>query len=115
MSFQKFKKQVLSLDNFEDPASVMRIINTLQNAIADSINGILSKLQNDSTILTNQSLLNSKLNIVNHKLNRKLSGWKIVGQNNQADFWDDQANNPSPNLTLWLYCSADVTANIEVF
>lgn len=115
MVFQRFKKLVLVLENFQDAADIQRVINSLQNAISDSINPILSKVQNDSQILTGQQLMVGQKNIINTQLNRNLIGWRVIGQTNQADIWDNQINNPSPNLTLWLYSSADVTVNLEVF
>lgn len=54
-------------------------------------------------------------NVINHKLGRKLIGWIIVGQNASATFYDKQASNQTPDLTLVLNSSAAVTANIWVF
>lgn len=115
MSFHKFRKQILSASNLDSPTALLKVINTLQNAIADSINTILAKVSNDRTVLNGIKLIPGQNNVVNTTLNRTLTGYRIIGQTNQADVWDNQANNPSPNLTLWLECSVHVTVNLEVF
>lgn len=60
-------------------------------------------------------VLTSGSNVVNHKLSRKLQGWVIVGQNASATFYDAQASNKSPQLTLVLIASGAVTINLYVF
>lgn len=54
-------------------------------------------------------------NVINHKLGRKLQGWIVIGQDATASFYDNQATNSMPNLTLNLVSSAVVTINLYVF
>jgi hypothetical protein len=116
MSFQSFNKQILSAANLSDPANVLRVINTLQNNIQNSINPMVSKIQNDSTQLISVSLLAGQNNIINHTLNRILNGWSIVRMRSvAAKIYDTQDNNPSPNLTLWLTPDVNVTVDILVY
>lgn len=115
MTFKKFNKQVLSKANLEEPQDVLRVINTLQNNIENSFNPIVSNIQNDSTILQNIQLLAGQNNIVNHTLNRNLMGYNIIRLRANSIVWDTQDSNPSPNLTLWLSCSANVIVDLEVF
>lgn len=115
MTFQKFKKLTITQSDVTDPADVMRVINNLQDNITTVISPMAVKSHNDSTVLTSISLLVGQNNIINHTLGRQLAGWKIVRKRAQADIWDNQDSNTSPNLTLWLSTSADVTIDIEVF
>ena len=116
MTFQSFNKQILSIANLADPANTLRVINTLQSNIQNSINPMVSKIQNDSTILTSISLIAGKNNIINHTLNRILNGWQIVRMRSvAAEIFDTQDNNPSPNLTLWLTPNVNVIVDILVF
>ena len=97
------------------PDNLYRIINQLQSNIEISLATLTNNIQNDSTHLTNISLIAGQTNIINHKLDRQLSGWKIVRQRSLADIYDDQDNNLSPNLTLHLLTSNDVIVDLEVF
>ena len=54
-------------------------------------------------------------NVINHKLGRNLQGWFLVRNRANAVVWDSQDSNSTPNLTLNLLCSADVTVDIYVF
>jgi len=115
MAFTKFINQVLSLAEINSPAALLRVINTLQTNVGNSINTILAKPQVDSSVLTSVTLVPGQNNVINHKLNRTLLGWKIVRVRNQAQISDTQDANPQPNLTLWLSTSALVIVDIEVF
>jgi hypothetical protein len=115
MVYKRFKKQNLSLDNFKDPADIQRVINSLQTNISDSIDPIVSKIQNDSQILTNITLIANQNNIINTTLSRTLAGWYVIRLRGQAIVWDNQDNNKSPNLTLWLNTSANVIVDLLVF
>ncbi len=115
MSFRNFKKQVLDTSNLEDPDNILRVINTLQNNISDSLQPMIVKIQNDSGILTRVSLVAGSTNVVSHLLGRKLLGWNVIRLRGEATVWDDQDNNLSPNLTLLLLTSADVVVDLEVF
>lgn len=65
-------------------------------------------------LLTGQTLFVGA-NSINHGLGRNLNGWQIVRQRAQADIWDSQDANKTPNLTLALNSSAAVVCDIYVF
>lgn len=115
MAFTTFKKQFLDLVNVESPPNLLRVINSLQQAVDDSLSPMVGKYQNDSNLLTNISLEAGKVNIVNHTLGRKLSGWQIIRQRSQASIWDAQDSNNSPTLNLYLQTSANVVVDLLVF
>lgn len=54
-------------------------------------------------------------NEVNHKLQRKLQGWIVVGINGIAQIYDAQASNQRPELTLTLISDAVVNCKLWVF
>lgn len=113
--FKQFKKLFITIDDVSDSTDLLRIINQLQGNIENSLTPLVTKIQNDSTILTNVSLSASSTNVVNHTLNRKLSGWQVIRQRAQSQIWDDQDNNTSPNLTLLLNVSNDVVVDLLVW
>lgn len=115
MSFKKFKKQYLSSKDLDDADNILRVINTLQDNIENSITPLVDKTQNDSQVLTNINLIQGQNNIINHTLARSLIGYYIILKSAQADIWDTQQNNLSPDLTLWLSTSSDVLVNLIVF
>lgn len=78
---------------------------------ADSVAG--APALNTET-LTGVVLDSASTTIVSHKLGRRLTGWKVVRLRADSRVWDDQDSNPSPDRTLWLKCSADVTVDLEV-
>ena len=113
--FKQFKKNILSIKELASPEALLKVINSIQQAAADSINPMISKIQNDSVILSNVTLTSGKRNTINHLLNRNLQGWKIIRQRAESRIWDQQDHNPSPNLTLWLWTANTVVVDIEVF
>lgn len=128
MATKQMRKLFLNNDESLSTGDLVRGLNQIQENIAQSLNPLASKPSNDATILTNLSLtafiptspsvLNK--NIVNHTLGRKLLGYNVMllgnGTTNQnVTIWSDQVNNKSPQLTLWLYCSADCLINLEVY
>ena len=115
MTYKKFNKQVLSKDNLSKPDDLLRVVNTLQNNIESSFAPIVSNIQNDSTIISNINLIAGKVNIINHTLNRNLMGYNIILKSAKSDICDNQSENTSQNLTLWLYCENNCTESIEVF
>jgi hypothetical protein len=54
-------------------------------------------------------------NIINHGLGAKLQGYIVVGSSAAATFYDKQATNQMPSLTLVLVSSAVTTINLYVF
>lgn len=77
------------------------------------IDPILANPSNSSLILKNIALSIGD-NTINHKLGRKLIGWKIIRQRAAAVIYDKQDDNQMPNLTLILNTDADVVVDIEV-
>lgn len=105
---KRFKKIKASGDSAEE-------LNLIQDNIATALDSLVDLQTLDSVIIRGQKLLAAGTTTVNHKLRRKLSGWKIVRKSAQSDVWDTQDTNKSPELTLTLRCSANVTVDLEVF
>lgn len=114
MALKQLKK--LSISDGEALAmnDIVRALNVIQENVAQSLNPVVQKVQNDSTVLTNIILKAGQVNKINHTLGRKLLGYNVMLTSN-AVVWNDQASNPSPQLTLWLYTSTDTTVNLEVY
>jgi hypothetical protein len=88
-------------------------LSLMQTSWAAQLNPLLDNPLNNGSIL--QSLvLASGDNVINHKLGKKLTGWYVVGQNASATFYDKQASNSTPQLTLVLNASAAVTISLAV-
>lgn len=85
-----------------------------QDRWASQLNPLLTNPSLDSTVIKNVSLAVGN-NVINHKLGRKLQGWRLVRQRAQANIWDAQDNNQMPELTLVLASDAIVSIDIEVF
>ena len=114
MSFKKFKKLFLTITDMSGPDDLLRVVNQLQGNIETSVSSMVVKVQNDSEILTNVRLTAGQNNIINHTLRRPLIKWSIIRIRSQARIWDDQDNNPSPELSVWLHTDTNVTVDIEV-
>lgn len=108
----------MSLPLFQGPD---KNLNLLQNTWAALINPVLNRPQNKSVILTSVPLIaGTSGNIINHGLNRRLQGWRMVRIRASATFYDMQDTNKYPELTLILVSSAGTSAvpivcDIEVF
>lgn len=59
--------------------------------------------------------LSAGVNVINHKLGRKLQGWYPVRVRAAAIFFDTQDTNRFPELTLQLTSSADCVVDIYCF
>src|SRR5579859_1838097 len=86
----------------------------MQSQWSTQLNTLLSNHSLQSIIL-HKVLLISGTNTINHKLGRKLQGWRIVRQRSAASIYDNQDSNQMSNLTLILISSADVVVDLEVF
>jgi hypothetical protein len=86
----------------------------MESVWASQIEPVIGRAQNNSNILQNVALA-AGTNVINHKLGRKLQGWKPTRLRSSAIVYDQQDSNPTPQLTLILVSSADVIADIEVF
>jgi len=68
-----------------------------------------------SNILENVSLLSTGTTVINHGLGRKLIGWRIIRKRGNANIYDTQDSNQTPQLTLQLVSSAAISVDLEVF
>lgn len=89
-------------------------LSTVQRNLVRTLNPIFNTPTLGGNLLTEQSLAIGANNI-NHGLGRNLNGWQIVRQRAQANIWDSQDSNQTPNLTLALNSSAAVVCDIYVF
>lgn len=96
---------------FQSPSQEMQL---MQTSWASQLNPLLANPVSNVLILKGV-LLASGDNQVNHKLGRALQGWFVVGQNASATFYDKQSSNKTPQLTLALTASANVTISLAVF
>lgn len=117
MSSNQFKQSYLSANSDLSIEDLVRNINLLQGNIANSLNPFLAKVQNNSSNLSNISLVAGQVNKIDHRLGRQLLGYNVMlkGTNPTAIISNDQENNPSKNLTLWLWTSADCTIDLNVY
>lgn len=115
MSFKKFKKLFIAISDLSNSDSTLRLINQIQSNVEASVSSIIALTQNDSQILSNVPIQAGMVNIISHKLNKQLSGWKLTRCDTFCQIKDSQANNPSPHLHLFLETTADATIDIEVF
>lgn len=91
-----------------------RNMQLMQNSWAADINPLLQNPSLQSIILPRVSLAIGS-NTINHRLGRKLQGWRLVRQRAAASIYDTQDNNTMPQLTLLLTSNAVVIVDIEVF
>lgn len=75
--------------------------------------GNLAKNPQLSANTLNSVVLKTGLNTIPHKLNRKLSGWTIIGKNGAGDIYAVSGN--QPEFFLYLQSSADLTIDLSVF
>ena len=102
----------MSLPSFNTKIQELSLMQSRWATILDPIvdNSLLKR-----SLLTGIVLTTGVTNNINHKLQRKLQGWNIVRQRASASIYDTQDANTTPDLTLQLITSADVTVDIEVF
>lgn len=86
----------------------------MQTKWATQLDPIISNPTVNNLILKNIRLSTGS-NVINHKLGRVLQGWKPVRIRASATFYDTQDSNQTPQLTLVLVSSANVTIDLEVF
>lgn len=100
--------------NVNGGQSIESVFTQMQNAWGQILNKLLSRPQNNSTIISNVSLINGSTTI-QHGLNQPLAGWSIVRIDGAATIYDAQATNSTPSSTLVLVSNAAVTVTLEVF
>lgn len=83
----------------------------LQNRWSSIINPILANPTNQTSLLNNIEL-SPGVNVINHKLGRKMQGWVLTDINGIANIYRSAAMN---NLTLTLTSDATVTISLGVF
>lgn len=117
MAIKSLKKIFISETEAESADDVSRVLNIIQENVAQSLNPLIQKVQNDSTILTNVFLKAGQVNKINHTLGRKLLGYNVMlkGKPSTAIISNDQDSNSTPQLTLWLWTTIDATINLEVY
>lgn len=101
----------MSLAQFQSDDQIFQL---MQNSWATQLNPLLANPALKSIILKNVLLVTGS-NTINHKLGRKLQGWKIVRQRAAASLYDDQDANQQPALTLILVANTPVSVDIECF
>jgi hypothetical protein len=89
-------------------------LQMLQTRWRSILNPLLANPTNNASILKNVSL-KTGTNTVNTLLGQKLQGWSIVRQRGAASIYDQQDSNQSPELTLILVSSANVSVDLAVF
>ena len=89
-------------------------LQMLQTRWRSILNPLLSNPTNNVSVLKNVSL-KTGTNVVNTLLDQKLQGWFIVRQRSAGSIYDQQDSNQSPELTLILVSSADVSVDLAVF
>ena len=112
--FRQLQKMYIAVSDIAKPADLARIINSLQQNVADCISPMASKIQNDSLILKNIQLTSGNVNIISHTLGRNLLGYNIM-PHSQATIWDTQSNNSAPNLYLYLNTTSNVLIDLLVY
>jgi hypothetical protein len=101
----------MQLPLFKTEIQEFSLLQTKWKSILDPLLGNVSV---QSIMLPEVTLLNGTT-VINHRLGRKLIGWRIVRQRAQASIYDLQDLNQSPQLTLVLSSNAQVIVDLEVF
>lgn len=78
------------------------------------IDPLIANTSNNASILKSIRLVVGD-NIINHRLGKTLTGWRIVRKRANANIYDKQDTNQMPDLTLVLNSDAIVTIDVEVF
>jgi len=89
-------------------------LQMMQTKWKSELDPVLANPTTNSLILKGVSL-SVGVNVINHRLGRKLQGWKLTRQRSMASIYDDQDTNQSPELTLILVSNAATNVDIEVF
>lgn len=95
--------------------SAIRDLNLIQNNIDSAIGDLASNQFISGIIIKEVELIAGQDNIINHKLGKKPIGWLLVRKRGLGDVYDLQDTNSTPNLTLILRTSVNVTVDIRVF
>ncbi len=86
----------------------------MQNTWATQLDPVISKPWNQGILIQNISLV-SGVNVINHRLGRKLVGWIPTRVRAQETLSDQQDTNPTPELTLLIESSGTIVIDLIVF
>lgn len=81
---------------------------------AASINPLIANPLMNGRLIENVKVL-AGLNVINHGVGQKLRGYYVVMNNAAVTFYDSQAANTLPELTLNLIASGAATISLYVF
>lgn len=90
-------------------------MSLLQSGWASLLNPILNSVLATPVLIQNVALSSTATTVVNHGLQKNLTGWLVVRNRSGATIWDTQDANSKPNLTLWLNASSAVKVDLLVF
>jgi hypothetical protein len=105
----------MALRRFQSVNTQDRVLQRIQANVSDVLDPLAKSPTADALLLEGVELKSGKTNHVPHKLGRKLVGWHPARVRAQATLWDSQDSNASPERTIDLHTSADVTADLVVF
>lgn len=86
-------------------------LSLMQSTWSAALNPVLSNPTTNPGIITNQVLVTG-MNVINHKLGKKMQGWVITDINAAITVYRSQ---PFNDLTLTLVASAPGVVSLEVF
>lgn len=89
-------------------------VSLMQTKWKSIIDPLLANPISSSFVLPRLTLASGD-NVINHFLGRKILGWIVVGNNAATTFYDKQASNQQPQLTLILNASGACTISLLVF
>ena len=102
------------LQKFSPTNTPDTILNRIQDQIQKILRPVLDNQVLDGVLLQEVDLA-SGLNVIEHKLGRKLVGWFIVRLRANENIWDTQDSNQLPAKTLYLNATGAVTVDVYVF
>lgn len=105
----------MALTSFRKVRTANTELDQLQSNSEAVFKDIVRRLVLDGQLLKDISLTTGQTNSVDHKLQRKLVGYFLVGNSANSVVYDSQASNQTPDLTLNLLCSANTTVSLWVF
>lgn len=94
--------------------STDRNFQMMQSQWSAALTPVLQSPIVNGRLITGQALINGATTI-NHRLDRKLQGWIIVGNNAAATIYDSQLTNTMPDKTLILNSNAACVVSVWVF
>lgn len=101
------------IPKFRAIRTVVKDIQRLQDALSKVFNSIETKQILDGRLISNISLLSASTTEINHGLGKPIRGWVVVGKNANANIYSSASD--TPNATLILNTTADVTISLWVF